>query len=77
MKNDNEFLRNIRAAIRHANRDGFVGTAEALKALELTARLEVERNDKALGSTDTELYDGASLRQGRKTVSVGYRFPPT
>lgn len=34
MKNNDEFKRRIREAIRLANRNGFVGTEEALRLLE-------------------------------------------
>lgn len=34
MKNNSEFKRRIREAIRLANRNGFVGTEEALRLLE-------------------------------------------
>ena len=52
---DSEFLARVRQAIRQANMNGFVGTAEALAELEAAAKADSMRVVQSAGKS--ALYD--------------------
>ena len=63
---DSEFLARVRQAIRQANMNGFVGTAEALAELEAAAKADTLRAVRSAGKS-------ASMLSALRDVNKAYK----